>query len=186
MITGIVGPMFSGKSSELLRLADRKHIAGKKTLLVRPEKDTRDFVARNHSSEMNFIDDIIVIDDFMDAPVKEWINKYDAIFVDEFWMIKNNIVLCKLLPDEDHKVDIYFCGIWANVNQELWPESIAIIPYFDEITLLPAVCTECGSEHATHNVRLDGNMKVATDIGAGVGDSEYTVLCRKCYLKRHL
>lgn len=187
MITGIIGPMFSGKSSEMLRLADRKHIAGKKTLLIRPEKDSRNFIARNHSGNLDYIDTVEIVDDFMnEARLQGWVNEYDAIFVDEFWMIKNNIVLCKMLPTNGSKTDIYFCGIWANVNQELWPEAISIIPWFDETKYLPAICMDCHSEHATHNVRIDGNKKVATDIGAGVGDSEYKVVCRKCYIERYL
>lgn len=183
MVVGIVGPMFSGKSSELLRLLERKHIAGKKCLLIRPEKDTRKFVARGWDNEaIKGMADVLVIDDFGDIKIPRLLNDYDAIFVDEFWMIKNNVLLCQM--SYSHHIDLYFCGIWANVNQELWPEAAKLIPYFDEITKLNAVCTECGSEHANYSVRLDGNMRVATDIGAGVGDAEYTVLCRRCFLKR--
>ena len=46
MITLIAGPMTSGKSTELFRQMERKHIAGKKVLYVCPSLDTREFFAR--------------------------------------------------------------------------------------------------------------------------------------------
>lgn len=183
MITGIVGPMFSGKSSELLRLLERKHIAGKKCLLIRPTQDTRGFVARGWSNDTVYkMSNVKVMGEFKKEEIPSLLAEYDAIFVDEFWMIKNNSYLCEAITEK--KIDIYFCGIWTNVNNELWPEAIKVIPYFDEVIKLSAVCKKCGSEHANYNIRIDNNIKVATDIGAGVGSSEYEVLCRKCFLKR--
>jgi thymidine kinase len=40
-ITLIIGPMFSGKTSELIRLVERKRIAGKKCLIIKNLRDDR-------------------------------------------------------------------------------------------------------------------------------------------------
>ena len=53
MITLICGPMFSGKSTELIRQLERKHIAGKRVLYVRPNADSRDFIARGYKGDLS-------------------------------------------------------------------------------------------------------------------------------------
>ena len=46
MITLITGPMKCGKSTELFRQMERKHIAGKKILYISAKNDSREFFAR--------------------------------------------------------------------------------------------------------------------------------------------
>lgn len=185
MITLICGPMFSGKSTELIRQLERKHIAGKKTLYIRPNLDSRDFVARGYSGNLSEITDIIEVNDFNEShdSIVEWVNKYDSIFVDEYFMIPHCNLICKILPDEDHRCDIYFGGLLSTAENAIWPEAVNILPYCDDIVKLNAVCTHCGSEHANYSL-FKGEKKQTLVIG----DNTYTAVCRKCYglLKGHL
>ena len=41
MLQLILGPMFSSKTTELLRRIERAQIAGQKAVLLRPNRDTR-------------------------------------------------------------------------------------------------------------------------------------------------
>ena len=108
------------------------------------------------------------------------IDDYDAIFIDEFFMIKNNYVLGSFLPIKpEHRCDIYFAGLIANAKAEMWPEAIKVIPLCDEIIKLNAVCEFCGSEHANFSYMKNFKLKPGT---FQVGDAEYRVLCRKCYI----
>lgn len=185
MITLICGPMFSGKSTELIRQLERKHIAGKKVLYIRPNKDSRDFVARGYKGDLKKLASLEYVNDFSKNHDKlvEWISEYDAIFVDEYFMIENCDLLCKVLPEEDHKCDIYFGGLLATAENVTWPEAVKILPYCDEIIKLNAVCTNCGSEHGNYSL-FKGEKKEALVIG----DNTYMAVCRKCYglLKGHL
>lgn len=180
MITLICGPMFSGKSTELIRHLDRKHIAGKKVLYIRPKMDSRGFIARGYSGNLTDIADVIEIADFSNPDVKlvELVNKYDSIFVDEYFMIHNCIELCKVLPENNHECDIFFGGLLATAENVTWPEAAAITPFCDEIVKLNAVCTECGSEYGNYSL-FKGTKKEALVIG----DNTYTAVCRKCYAR---
>lgn len=183
MITLIAGPMKSGKSTELFRQMERKHIAGKKVLYIGPNLDTRDFFARGIPRSKLFevancesVKDWELIDSEI---INKWVNSYDAIFIDEFFMIKNNLKICTTLPTAGHKCDIYFGGLIANANATSWPEFSAIAPYCDEFIKLSAVCEKCGSEHANYSAFM-GEIKDGEIV---IGDVQYSALCRKCFLE---
>lgn len=179
MITLICGPMFSGKSTELIRQLERKNIAGKKTLYIRPVMDNRDFVARGYSGSLTDLADVLETDNLLltSLSTQTLVDFYDAIFIDEYFMIANCDVICKTLPsDSSHKCDIYFGGLLATAENTLWPEAINILPYCDEIVKLNSVCVECGSEHGNYSF-FKGEKKDAIVIG----DNTYKAVCRKCY-----
>lgn len=178
MITLITGPMFSGKSSEMIRQVERKHIAGKKVLYVRPMKDTRQFVARGYGNEkLSTICKVVSVNSITELMQKETLGFYDAIFVDEYFLFDDCRILC-LLPVYERKQDIIFGGLLATSEAQLWQQAIDIIPYCDEIIKLNAVCTDCGSEHA--NYSYFNGIKNSDVV---IGDGEYKALCRKCYRK---
>lgn len=179
MITLITGPMFSGKSSEMIRQVERKHIAGKKILYVRPTKDTREFVARGYdNAKLSKLCKVTVVDNITSLVSQERLDLYDAIFVDEFFLFDDCRVLCLLPIKPDHKQDIIFGGLLATSEALLWPQAIEIIPYCDEIIKLNAVCTRCGSEHANYSY-----FKGTKNTDVVIGDGEYEALCRSCYRK---
>lgn len=178
MITLICGPMFSGKSTELIRQLERKHIAGKKVLYIRPNMDSRGFIARGYKGDLTNMADVKQISDFAspEVNIEEMVNTYDAIFVDEYFMIQNCALLCKQLPEDNKKCDIYFGGLLATAENKVWPETVSILPYCDEIVKLNAICLECGSEHANYSLF---KAKKTTDLA--IGDDTYKAVCRKCY-----
>ena len=185
MITLITGPMKCGKSTELFRQMERKHIAGKKILYISAKNDSREFFARGiPRSKLFEVANVKVVENWAKLGIKDiqkMIDDYDAIFIDEFFMIKNNYVLPTFMPiNPDHKCDIYFAGLIADAKAQLFPEAIKVIPLCDEIIKLSAVCEECGSEHANFSYMKNFKCKPGTFI---VGDAEYRVLCRKCYFK---
>src|SRR5690554_7954903 len=65
MLTVIIGPMFSGKTTELLRRLERYDLAGKKVVLVRPQTDTRLFLSH---SRLEFDGKTIGVKELKDLP----------------------------------------------------------------------------------------------------------------------
>lgn len=167
MIELIVGPMFSGKSSELLRRLIRHKIAGKTTLLLRPLKDTRGFLT--HDNKENTINEQFVenITDFND------LYNYDVIGIDEGQFFND-------LKEVDKWANLGIVVIIAALNgtSERTPfDSIQdIIPLADKIDKLDAVCTVCGADAQFSFYKL-GNKNRDIEIG----EEEYTALCRKCW-----
>ena len=103
-------------------------------------------------------------------------DEYDAVFVDEYFMIKN----CAALAIECRKdQDVYFAGLLATSECTLFAEAAGLLPYCDSIIKLNGVCTQCASQVGNYSYYMQGAK--TSDIV--VGDSEYTCLCRDCYLK---
>lgn len=167
MIELIMGPMFSGKTSELLRRLTRYKIAGKNTVLLRPNKDTRGFLT--HDNKKNAFKEIFLdnISDFND------LYNYDVIGIDEGQFFSDLKVI-------DKWADIGVTVIVAALNgtSERGPfQSIQdIIPLADFIDKISAVCTNCG-EDAQFSFYKVGKKENEIEIG----EDEYTSLCRKCW-----
>ena len=107
---------------------------------------------------------------------------YIPILIAKYFMISNCDLICKELSEE-HKCDIYFGGLLATAENTVWPETIKILPYCDEIVKLNAVCQNCGSDYANYSLFKGIKNQVLT-----IGDHEYIPVCRECYnkLKGHL
>lgn len=82
------------------------------------------------------------------------------------------------------KPDIYFAGLLASSENELFPEAIKILPYCDDIIKLNGVCmgvdnNTCGSQLGNYSGYFGKNKKGLIE----VGDNLYKCLCRNCYKK---
>lgn len=171
MITVITGPMFSGKSTELLRRLERAQIAGRKVLLVRPETDTRGQITHNRTRvtiepiflpSLEFLDptdyEVIGIDEgqfFPDLP--RYANDYAALG-------KHVIVTGLPLTSE--------CAPFTSITD--------LLPFAEEIVRLNAICTRCGSEYGSFTHYKPGRKTQEILVG---GKDLYEALCRRCYLE---
>lgn len=179
MIELITGPMFSGKSTLLFQKMERYVYARKKIILIRPNRDTREFFSHSQLDLglSRFADDgkiqTLALTEFTD---ETRFDEYDAVFVDEYFMIKN---CARLALESPREQDVYFAGLLATSECTLFAETIALLPYCDSIIKLNGVCTQCGSQNGNYSYYRLG--KKTSDIV--VGNEEYTCLCRDCYMK---
>lgn len=173
MIKVFTGPMFSGKSDELLKEYDKKYHKSK-ILLFKPKIDTRDYgviKTRNNNEE-----NAIIINDLND--IYEYLtDKITTIFIDEANFIKGDIdVLIDLSINKD--LDIFIAGL--NLTSELKPFGLMpeIMAIADEIVLLHASCNDCNRDanYTYYTGTKDGDILV--------GNDNYIALCPKCLRKR--
>ncbi|MBQ9495864.1 MAG: hypothetical protein IJR50_09575 [Treponema sp.] len=179
MIELITGPMFSGKSTLLFQKMERYVYAHKKIILVRPVRDTRNFFS--HSPLDNGLQRLADSGKIETRTIPAFTDEtrfddYDAVFVDEYFMIKNCVRLALACRTDQ---DVYFAGLLATSECELFAETIPLLPYCDSIIKLNGVCTQCGSQFGNYSYYMKG--KKTDDIV--VGNDEYTCLCRDCYIK---
>ena len=171
--------MYSGKSTALFQRMERLLYAGKKVLLIRPKKDDRGYFTHSEGIDIRSVkkkfDEQLTIEELEEIPVRYGNQfKYDAIFVDEYFMIPGAHYLCYQAD-----VDVYFGGLLASSECELFEETIKILPFCDKIKKLSAVCMDCKSENASYSY-ADFDKTSTID----VGDTKYLCLCHKCYMKR--
>lgn len=177
MITLITGPMYGGKSTALVQKMERYFYAKKKVLFVKPKKDDRGYITHNGLTDwaLDKKPDSIEIERWTDD-VLSLCNKYDAIFVDEYFMIEDNIKLCTYMTHT--KFDIYFAGLLSTSENKLVTEAVDILPYCDDIIKLNGVCMECGSQLGSYSM-----FKGTKTNEIEVGDKAYKCVCRECYYK---
>ena len=195
----IAGPMFSGKSTELIRRLERSEIAGEKTIAFKPTTDTRsadNYIEDRNGGKVKAIrvedtDDLIdklpiKVIPMADSRAKD-VNlakiehlDFDVIAIDEVQFMDNKIIkLCDKLANSGKRVivsglDLDFMGDKFEIISDL----ISKAEYID---IIKAVCSYCGNPASYTQKYIDG--KPVTDgERIEVGDSEkYKAVCRKCF-----
>jgi thymidine kinase len=170
----IAGPMFSGKTEELIRRLKRAKIANMRVTIFKPSVDKRYSDVMVVSHDANMIPSILVdraieiIDHFDDA---------DVIGIDEAQFLNTAIVdVAQYLANKGKRVII--AGLDMDSNGKPFgpvPELMAVAEF---VTKLHAICIDCGSL-ASHSFRLVPDDEV---ILVGSQD-KYKPLCRKCFSK---
>lgn len=169
----IIGPMFSGKSTELIRRIKIYKISNKNCIIVKHQKDNRyqsapseiithDFQTMNAIST-NSLSEIIDI-----------LEKYDVIGIDEGQFFQDITIVAENLAN---KGKIIIIAALDGTFQRLPFNKICdLIPLCEKVIKLNAVCKKCFG-NASFSKRIT-NEKEIEIIG---GLEKYQPVCRKCY-----
>lgn len=169
MLQLIIGPMMSGKTTELLRRLTRAQIGGKRVLLVRSEVDTRDYLTHDRAEHQ--LEEIKLPKIGSSLSV---FNNYDVVGIDEGQFFDD---LELIDPVADNRT-VIVAALSSTYLRKPWPSVLSLIPYAEEITKLNAVCKSCGSEYGAMQYRT------VSDTTSMIGGAEsYVALCRTCYFE---
>jgi len=181
----ITGPMFAGKTTELIKRIERQAFARRKVALFKPSIDTRysteEVVAHNGLRYEAFVvptngDGVASI---METTIRE---KYEVIGVDEVQFFPMEIVevLNKLADDG---VYVIASGLNLDFKGDPFPVMKELLVRADNIVYLTAVCTVCGRP-ATRSQRLiDGKPAPRNSPVILVGGREsYEARCREHHI----
>ena len=165
----IMGNMFSGKTSELVRRLKRYEVIVKNILVINSSKDTRcmEHVLRTHDN-MKF--ECIKTNNLKELNYE----KVDIIAIDEaqFFIGLKTFVEKALKRGKT----IILTGLDGNYKQEKIGEILECIPLADKVFKLSAMCMECmDGTHGPFTKRIVNNNEVEL-IG---GKEMYRAVCRK-------
>ena len=178
----ICGPMFAGKTEELIRRTRRMEYAKKKYLIFKANIDNRYSTGEVVSHNKSKIKAISI-----DINKPEDIEKYvtddiSALVIDEVQFFDKSII--KLLTKYANQgLRIICAGLDLDFKGEpfgIMPELLALA---EHVTKLTAICCVCGRE-ATMTQRLVNGVPVSRkDPVVLVGASEsYEARCRHCHV----
>ena len=179
----IMGPMFSGKTSELIRLVEREVYAKKKGAILKIAFD------RRYSATQVVTHNGLRYDAYTVASSAEGLDKIkelaasdglDAIGVDEVNFFPEAIVgVLDRLADAKR---VIACGLNLNFRAEPFATTMELAARADRVRYLSAVCVVCGRE-ATRTQRLIGGKPAPRDSPIIVvgGKEMYEPRCRSCY-----
>ncbi|AFL95687.1 thymidine kinase [Thermococcus cleftensis] len=177
----ITGPMFAGKTTELIKRIERQTFAKRKAALFKPAIDNRysedEVVAHNGLRYEAFV---VSTDEDGVRRIVEITRKgnYDVIGIDEVQFFPMDIVgALEELADEG--VYVIASGLNLDFKAEPFPVTKELLVRADNIVYLTAVCTVCGKP-ATRSQRLiDGKPAPRDSPVILVGGSEsYEARCR--------
>lgn len=178
-LTVITGPMYSGKTTELLNFAEIYEIGRKKTKIFKPRIDDR-YSKEDVVTHKMFKMPALVVSNVaeMRKLYDELEEKPDAVFIDEVHFFESNIKdFVKSVIQQS--VDVYCAGLDMNYLWEPFETTAILMSLADEVIKKKAVCEVCGEYNATLSFKNKTNGNIF-DVG---GKEKYIAVCKDCYQK---
>jgi thymidine kinase len=173
----ITGPMFSGKSEELIRRLKRARIARQRVACYKPDIDLRYHrtAIASHSAHTHEATTVANVERLREAlfPI---LNEVEVIGLDEAQWLDDSIIPLTLELVHLGK-RIVIAGLDTTFAGEPFGPIPALMAIADEVAKLSAVCMVCGAP-AIHTQRLGASQELVVVGAAGL----YEARCRKCFL----
>lgn len=186
----ISGPMYSGKTSRLLRLYKQFKFCGIPTLVVNHSDDSlRYSITQLSTHDQEMIDCIMVhsLNELIDLTKTSTVGIADEDFKNSKVILINEIQFfqedavewIKQAVDIHHK-HVYVCGLDGDFQRKKfgnWLEEL--IPFCDNYVKLHSYCSDCKKKKAifTHRLTTETAQKI-------IGSDCYIPLCRLCYNRK--
>ena len=180
----IIGPMFAGKSCELIRRIRILKVLQKDYIVVKPSIDNRyeDSSIKSHIISHNFDKEHCVVlqhmNDIFDKLIAN--NNINTIFIDEGQFFDDlKEVVIRLV--EEYHINVVITGLDGDSNRNKFGQILDLIPYCTSCTKINACCVLCmDGTPAPFSYRKKNNIDEQVLIGA---NDMYMSLCRKHYLE---
>lgn len=181
----IIGPMFSGKSSELIRRLSIFHSLDFKVLYVNCDLDDRS--DQNFSTHSTFITTLPSGMNSIKLPrnnfssLTSFAQEYDLIGIDEAQLFIELFETVMNLVEGCRK-KIIVSGLNGDSSRNEFGEILQLIPLCDNIDKLHPYCVICRQNEeltqAIFSKRLVGGNDSQILVG---GNDEYIPVCRECF-----
>ena len=144
MINLTIGPVKSGKTTELMRCLNRYYIAGRKVILFKSDASTEN-LKKNPKYETRFVKEL--------PSIQSIIGSYDVVGVDDGQLFSN---IAQFADDlADHNITVFVTALDGDQNHIPYPNIIELFPLSEKCTKLDSVCPITGLP-APFTSTLDG------------------------------
>lgn len=175
----ITGPMYSGKSTTLVRYIDRSLSIGQRAIILSPLTDTRsDCELVCHSGQRRSVVKLKTLMSYLDYPE---ISMHDIIGIDEaqFFDAQDLYDFALHVADSMYKT-VIVSGLDTNFKREEFGGVIRTISIADEVNKLTALCCVCRNGTPAIFTKRIVSPKYTNDIVVG-GKEMYQSVCRYHY-----
>ena len=161
----IVGAMFAGKTSELLKRILWAEHQGKKILVIKPIIDNR-YSKGLISTHNNLSHECFPMNNWQEVKHKFNLTKenYEVIFLDEIQFMDSKETIIIVEEFLNNGIDVVCSGLDQDSRGKPWETSSLLLGLADKITKIYGFCNVCGIE-ATKTFRKVGGGK-RTYVGA--------------------
>jgi len=187
------GAMNSGKTANLLMVADNYKNQGKHVVILKPDKDTRwDMNAEVKSRAIVSSQSAILISGMQDMmeliKAQLVLGKVDAILVEEAQFLSKEQVRQLAVIVDELDIPVLCYGLRCSyIDGELFDGSSALMYWADTIEEVKNVCHYCASKATKNLLRINGvpqykgELVVMGDVADG-SDIVFTPVCRRHYM----
>ncbi len=169
----VVGPMFSGKSEELIRRLRRAEFARQRVQIFKPAIDER-YAANeiiSHSGLGIPSDSVTKASEIMDRVQP----RTEVVGIDEAQFLGDEVVdVCTKLANLGKRVIV--TGLDTDFRGRPFEPMPRLLAVAEEITKLLAICVRCGNP-AVHTQRLVESEELVVVGASGM----YEARCRRCF-----
>lgn len=179
----ICGPMFSGKTEELIRRIRRVEYARMRAIVFKPQIDVRysDDLVVSHSDQKIAsvpVANVAHIRTYLAAAGRS----FQVIGLDEVHFFEQDVVpLCEELVNSG--VRVIAAGLCEDYLGKPFGPVPELLAHADVVSKLWAVCMRCGLPASkTQRIQRPGQEKKEEQVFVGAG-LYYEARCRSCYLR---
>jgi len=179
----ICGPMFSGKTEELIRRIRRVEYARMRAIVFKPEIDARfakDLVVSHSAQKIGSVPvpDVSSMRKFLN----DFNKRFHVVGLDEVQFFSGEVVdFCEELVAEG--VRVIAAGLCQDYLARPFGPMPDLLAHADSVTKLWAVCMRCGAPASrTQRIREPGKQLNENQIAVGANES-YEARCRSCHKK---
>jgi len=174
----ICGPMFSGKSEEMIRRLRRAEIAGRRVVIFKPRIDDR-YDAVDVVSHAGVRMRGVPVSSV--AEIAERAHGFDVVGIDEVQFFETSVVGCAL-ELADAGVRVVAAGLDQDFRRLPFGPIPELLSHAEFVDKLQAVCHRCGGPATTTQRLVDGRPAPYSGETVLVGAAEqYEARCRGCH-----
>lgn len=168
-LTLIMGSMYSGKTTALIKQVQELRQLGLKCLVVNHENDSRveGPAVRTHDGQRCAAVKTATLDGLCTMG-------YDVVAIDEGQFFSNLKALVMHMV-EHNGLHVVVAGLNGDYLRRPFGEMLDLVPMADQVEWLRAQCGECEGRAAFTKRVSDETAKVSVE-------SRYTPVCRMCYI----
>nr|XP_023659446.1 thymidine kinase, cytosolic-like [Paramormyrops kingsleyae]XP_023659447.1 thymidine kinase, cytosolic-like [Paramormyrops kingsleyae] len=167
----IFGPMFSGKSTELMRRVRRFQIAQYRCLVIKYAKDTRYSDKGMATHDKNTMEAVPAnrLKDVQSLAIQA-----SVIGIDEGQFFPDAVEFCEEMANMGKTIIV--AALDGTFQRKPFGNILSLVPLAESVVKLNAVCMQCFKE-AAYTKRLGDEREVEVIGGA----DKYNAVCRACY-----
>lgn len=173
----ILGPMFSGKTTELINRYNRYMIGGKKCLMIKYIGDDR------YDQKMIVTHNNIRVDAISCKLLGEYddiVKNYNVVCIDEIQFYEDADLMCDKWANDG--IIIEACGLNGTFNRTEFKVISKLIPLIENLTYVKAICKHNGNDAHYSHLSIDKTNINNSEIIIG-GNDKYDAYDRYNFIK---
>ena len=174
----IIGPMYAGKSTELLRIINRYKCLNKSICVINHSLNNRYGSSGLTTHNKNKFEQCLITDKLSNLDNNK-IYETDVIIIEELQFFEDAYEY--IVKWCDNGKTIICAGLDGDYLRNPFGDVLRLIPHADKVTKLNSLCKKCGNGNLAHFTKR--TILTNSDVTLVGSDEIYEAVCRNHYLE---